>query len=234
MRVEPKITLYCLPYAGGRALSYRDFQAHVSNLILIKPLELPGRGKRVREALLTDSEAMIDDLFDQVQNDGQAYAIYGHSLGTLLAYLLTQRIISAGLPAPRHLFLSGGKAPSVLNAQPPKYKLPKAEFINCVKRLGGIAREILEEPELIDFFEPILRADFQALETYVYHPTTPFDIPMTILHGLADIEIAYQDLLAWQQETRQPIAIKVFQGGHFFIFDHLAQLGQLFNQALIR
>jgi len=228
------INLYCLPYAGGRALSYRDFQAHVSNLILIKPLELPGRGKRVREALLTDSEAMIDDLFAQVQNDGQTYAIYGHSLGSLLAYLLTRRIISAGLPAPRHLFLSGGKAPSVLRDQRARYKLPKHEFINCVKSLGGIPREILEEPELIDFIEPILRADFQALETYVYHPTAPFDIPITILHGLSDIEVAYRDLLAWQQETSQHIDINVFQGGHFFIFDHLAELGQLFNQALIR
>ncbi len=231
------ITLYCLAFAGGRALSYRDFQAHVSNRILIKPLELPGRGIRVREALLTDSEAMIDDLFDQVreQNDGQAYAIYGHSMGSLLAYLLTQRLISAGLPAPLHLFLSGGKAPSVLGSdRQARYKLPKDEFINCVKSLGGIAREILDEPELIDFIEPILRADFQAFETYVYHPTAPFDIPMTILHGLSDIEIAYQDLLPWQQETHQPIAIKQFQGGHFFIFEHLAELGQLFNQALIR
>jgi len=124
--------------------------------------------------------------------------------------------------------------PTWLRNQQARYKLPKAEFINCVKSLGGIPREILEEPELIDFIEPILRYDFQALETYVYHRAAPFDIPITILHGLSDIEAAYQDLLAWQQETRQPIEIKRFQGGHFFIFDHLAELGQLFNQILIR
>ncbi len=39
-----KITLYCLPYAGGHTLSYRDFQAYMAETVLIKPLELPGRG----------------------------------------------------------------------------------------------------------------------------------------------------------------------------------------------
>ncbi len=104
-----KITLYCLPYAGGHSLSYRDFQANVAENILIKPLELPGRGKRIKEPLLTNLETMVDDLFQQIQNElnDKPYAIYGHSMGTLLGYLLTKRILNAGKPAPLHLFVSG-------------------------------------------------------------------------------------------------------------------------------
>jgi surfactin synthase thioesterase subunit len=232
---KPKITLYCLPFAGGRALSYRDFQAQVANFILIKPLELPGRGKRMRESLLTDLDAMVDDVFHQVQNDlnGQPYAIYGHSMGAFLGCLLTQRLVRAGLPAPRHLFLSGRMAPSVVSDKPPKHLLPNECFINYINELGGIPSEILEEAELMDFLMPILRADFQAIETYVYHPTPPFDIPISILHGLADKETTYEELLPWQQETRQPITtIKQFPGGHFFILEQLPQLGQLFSRTL--
>jgi len=111
---NPKITLYCLPFAGGHSLSYRDFQANVDENILIKPLELPGRGKRIREPLLTNLEAMADDVFQQVISDlnGQLYAIYGHSMGAILGYLLTKRLVNAGKPAPLHLFVSGRKTPA--------------------------------------------------------------------------------------------------------------------------
>ncbi|MEN8221480.1 MAG: alpha/beta fold hydrolase [Pseudomonadota bacterium] len=231
---NPKITLYCLPFAGGHTLSYQNFQANVAENILIKPLELPGRGKRIREPLLTNLEAMADDVFQQVISDfnGQLYAIFGHSMGATLGYLLTKRLLNAGKPAPLHLFVSGRKAPSVVDDAPPKYQLPKQEFINQLNELGGLPPELLEDTEVMDFLEPILRADFQAIETYIYQPTSPFDIPISILHGLADKEVAYQDLLPWQQESRQPIAIKTFSGGHFFIFEHLFQLGQLFSRTL--
>jgi surfactin synthase thioesterase subunit len=231
---NPKITLYCLPFAGGHTLSYRDFQANVAENILIKPLELPGRSKRIREPLLTNLEAMADDVFQQVISDfnGQLYAIYGHSMGATLGYLLTKRLVNAGKPAPLHLFVSGRKAPSVVNDEPPKHQRPKQAFLNHINELGGLPPELLEDTEVMDFLEPILRADFQAIETYIYQPSSPFDIPISILHGLADKEVAYQDLLPWQQESRQPIAIKTFAGGHFFIFEHLFQLGQLFSRTL--
>jgi len=232
-----KITLYCLPFAGGHTLSYRDFQTNVAKTILIKPLELPGRGKRIKEPLLTSIEAMADDAFQQIikdLNDGQLYAIYGHSMGALIGYSLTKRILNAGKLAPLHLFFSGREAPSVIDDGPPKYQLPKQEFINYISEIGGIPAGFLGDAELMDFFEPILRADFQAIETYNYQPTSPFDIPITILHGLADTEVAQPDLLPWQQESHQPIAIKSFVGGHFFIFEQLSSLGQLFSRTLTK
>ncbi len=231
-----KITLYCLPFAGGNTLSYRDFQANVAETILIKPLELPGHGKRTREPLLTSLEAMADDVFQQVISDlnGQLYAIYGHSMGATLGYLLTKRILNAGKPAPLHLFFSGREAPAVIDNKLPKHQFPKQDFFNHINELGGLSPGILEHAELMDFFEPIVRADFKALETYIYQPASPFDIPMTILHGLADKEVAYHDLLPWQQESYQPIAIQTFSGGHFFIFDQLSQLGQIFSRTLIK
>jgi len=231
---NPKITLYCLPFAGGHTLSYRDFQANVAETIVIRPLELPGRGKRIREPLLINLESMADDVFQQVISDlnGQLYAIYGHSMGAILGYLLTKRLLNAGKPAPLHLFFSGRKAPSLVDDDSPKHQLPKLEFINYINELGGLSPEILGHTELMDFFEPILRADFQAIETYIYQPASPFDIPITLLQGLADQEVASQDLLAWQQESHQPIAIKTFSGGHFFIFEQLSQLGQFFSRTL--
>jgi surfactin synthase thioesterase subunit len=231
-----KITLYCLPFAGGNALSYRDFKNHIADIIHVKPLDLPGRGKRVKEPLLTNLEAIADDTFRQIKNDinDQPYIVYGHSMGAILGYLLTHRLINADLPPPMHLFFSGRRAPSVVDNKPLKHGLPKADFLSYLKELGGLPNEILEHEELMDFFEPILRADFQAIETYAYQPKPPFDIPMTIMHGLKDKEVVHAELHKWQQETRQPITIKLFAGGHFFIFEHLPDVCRLFSKILLQ
>lgn len=233
---KPKITLYCLPFAGGSALSYRDFNNHVAEFIDLKLIDLPGRGRRIKEPLLTNIEAVVDDILDQIKNEigTKPYAIYGHSMGTLLGYLLTRRLLNLNLPAPAHWFFSGRKAPSIVDNDPPKYKLPKPEFIEMLNQLGGAPPEILAHAELMEFFEPILRADFEAVETYVHVPTSPLNIPLTILYGSNDKETPYAKLLPWQQETGQPISVKEFAGGHFFIFDYLPQLGQLFSETLGR
>jgi surfactin synthase thioesterase subunit len=230
-----KIILYALPFAGGNAISYRAFHAYIPDFILFKPLDFPGRGKRAREPLFTELNAIVEDLFTQIQEEikTQTYAIYGHSMGAQLGYSLTRRILHTGLPAPRHLFFSGRRGPSVANKKPPKHQLPKAEFFSHLRDLGGCPREILEDTMLMDFFEPILRADFKVLETHIHQPVPPFDIPMTILGGLKDDEVTYEDLQAWQCETSQLIKIKQFPGDHFFIFDHSPQLCQLFAQTLM-
>ncbi|MCP4696357.1 MAG: thioesterase [Gammaproteobacteria bacterium] len=232
---KQEIKLYCLPFAGGNALSYRDFQACVDSRILVKPLELAGRGKRIREALFTCLEAMADDVLQQLRDDlnGGAYAIYGHSMGALLGYLLARRLADAALPAPLHLFLSGRRAPSADANKLIRHLLPKDSLIEHINKLGGLHPDILEEAELMDFFEPIFRADFEAVETHVHSPRPPLDIPISVLYGLADNETAGTDLSAWQRETRQPIVIKEFPGGHFFILEHLPQLGRLFSETLL-
>lgn len=236
MLAKPEITLYCLPFAGGNAFSYRHFQAHLADAIQVIALELPGRGRRFKEPLLTAMATMIVDLFLQVQDgikNNNRYAIYGHSMGALLGYELTRYILQANLPPPQHLFFSGRKAPSVANNTPPKHKLPKEAFMKSVKDLGGCPPELLAHQELTDLFEPILRADFQAIETYVYTPSSPVNIPITILHGSDDDEVTYDQLLPWQQETCQQLLIQSFLGDHFFIFEHLAQIGRLLSQTLI-
>jgi len=228
---QPTITLYCLPFAGGNALSYRNFQSYITQQVHVKTLDLPGHGKRMKEPLLSQTETIVEDVFLQIKEDiyHQPYAIYGHSMGALIGYLLTKHIISLKLPEPLRLLVSGKNGPSKINEKEPKHHLPKNIFLDKVNQLGGIPREILEHAELVDFFEPILRADFKAIETYTYQPSSPMNIPITLLHGVNDQEVSESGLQAWQQETLHPVTLKKFNGGHFFIFDHLPQIGQLFS-----
>jgi len=233
MHKPPSATLYCLPFAGGNALSYRALPTYIADNIDLRMLELPGRNKKIREPLATNIDDLVDVLFQEIKAElTSTYALFGHSMGALLVYLLTQRIEAEGLLPPLHLFCSGRRAPSVSTDKIPRHLLPKQEFLAHLDKLGGIPDEVRRHEELMDFFEPIIRADLQANDTYQYLKVPPLNQPMTVLYGLQDEETPPHHILPWQQETRLPVAIKPYPGGHFFIFDHLPQLGQLFSDTL--
>lgn len=230
--MKDKINLYSIPYAGGSFYAYRKFESYMADFIHLITLELPGRGKRFQESLLTDVHAMVEDLFHQIQKSlNEPYAIYGHSLGALLGYLLVKRIVSQGLSKPVHLFFSGRQGPSLIRGRK-LHLLPKKALIEQLILFGGIPDELLREKELIDFFEPIIRVDFKAHETYQYEESQPVSVPLTVLVGLDDKETTYEEALTWQVITTKKITVRQFPGGHFFIFKNLVEITRIFSEQL--
>lgn len=232
-----KINLFCFPFAGGSKYSYRGYAKAAPASLRVIPVELPGRGARFRDPLLTDMDRIVDDVFDQVKNElNEPYAMYGHSMGTVVGYLLTRRILGAALPPPLQLFLSGRGGPSLTDRGPVLHALPRTPFVEKIRELGGCPEEVLRDAELMHFYEPILRADFRALETYAYAETGPFDVPIAVMIG-EDENVTLDEAGAWGAETTQPLLVRSFPGNHFFIFDHEAAImdtvaGQL--QARVR
>ena len=204
----------------------------MADFVNIIPVELPGRGKRISEPLLSDVQSMTDDLFLQIKTPIMLpYAFYGHSLGALLGYLLVKRILHGKLPPPLHLFFSGRAGPSVQDKDKDIYALPKKEFIQKLKEYDGSPREILDDDSIMGFFEPILRADFKAIGSYVYEKSTPFEIPITVMIGDKE-NTTYEEALEWQDETSRGISVRQFPGGHFFIFQHFPEIGKIITHTL--
>jgi len=207
---------------------------HVEAGVHVVPLDLPGRGRRFSEPLLTSLPDMADDVFGQICDRlGGSYAVYGHSLGAWIGYLLVRRIISERLPLPRRLFVSGREGPSVPGREPGRHLLPRPRFIEVLRRFKGTSPEVLENPELMELFEPVLRADIQALDTYPYEKSEPFAVPITVMRG-SEESIPRDDFLRWQEESTKKISFQEFSGDHFFIFSHAAEIGRILSRGLTK
>lgn len=220
------------PFAGGSRYSYNAFRSDMPPFINPVPFDLPGRGGRFREHLLEDMDAMAEDLFQQIQpylKEG-TYAIYGHSMGTALAHLVVLRIIEAQKPLPLEIFLTGRGGPDEPETDN-WHKLPSSAFREKIKKLGGSPQEVLEDESLMDFIEPILRADFKAIETHTYPAFEPFDIPLTVVTGTNE-DISTEGILSWQKITSRPADFRQFPGDHFFIFEHAGALLNIFSGKL--
>ena len=229
-----KANLICFPYAGGSKFSYNKYVGVAPGNLNIIPFELPGRGARFNENLMYDIQSVVEDIFKQIKNNlYDPYAIYGHSMGSLIGYLMTQRIIEEELPPPLHLFFSGGKAPCTLEDEPAAHLYEKEELREELRKMGGIPDRILDNDNLMQFLEPIVRADFQVIDSYRYLPPQQFDIPISLIIGTEEnIDLRQVDL--WQKETALPLMINYFKGDHFFIFDHAKEIMELIDSRLMK
>jgi surfactin synthase thioesterase subunit len=214
------MTLIILPFAGGSQFSFNEM-VYAANAKGIKPVpvEYPGRGKRFTDPLLENIHDIVEDVFLQVKNHlAPPYAIYAHSMGCIVGYLLIHKIMNKGIPLPVHLFFSGCCGPSVVHEMETKHTLQTDEFIEKLRELGGCPEAILEDEQLLNIFLPVIRSDFRAVETYIYKRSSePLKIPISVIIGTED-KVTYEDAKLWQQETNKAIEIFEFKGNHFFIF----------------
>jgi external thioesterase TEII len=226
------IKLFCIPFSGGNAYSYSGFKKYLPDNIELCNLELPGRGKRISEPLLHSIDAMTEDLFQQIKNkiDGR-YVIYGHSLGALLGITLCRYISLEGMDLPFMIFLSGQTAPSLINPDD-TYSMPDNQFINKLREMEGTPEELLTDKSFLQFFLPVVRADFQSISDYHYtSKNIPLNVPMTIMLG-SEENISDEDAAVWQLETDNTISIHRFEGGHFFIFSHTENICNLIAEKI--
>jgi surfactin synthase thioesterase subunit len=220
-----EITLFAIPFAGGSKYSYTVFSKYLPSTIELKAIELPGRGERIAENLVDDIHLLADDVFNQIKASlNKPYIIYGHSMGTLLAYLVMKKITDNGITPPLQVVVSGAAGPSSEERERGRHLLSKSDFKKKLEQYGGSPKEVLENEELFDFFEPILRNDFKVVETYHYTPwDKKMEVPITVLIGLEE-RVSMAEAKLWENETNKNVTVKQFPGGHFFIYEYPAEV----------
>ncbi|WP_225830138.1 thioesterase II family protein [Streptomyces sp. NK08204] len=210
--------LFCLPYAGGSAAAYREWHALAPEHIQICPLELPGRGGRFGELPISRLRPLVDGLAGAVGPYlDRPFAIFGHSMGGLLAFELTRTLRRRGLPLPAHLFVSGRGAPDAPSDRPRIHDAPDAQVMEELRTLGGTPQEVLEDDELMELMLPTLRADFSVLENYEYLDGPPLPVPLTVFGGDADALVSPARLHGWRRQSSGGSQLRMLPGGHFFL-----------------
>jgi medium-chain acyl-[acyl-carrier-protein] hydrolase len=228
-----RLRLFCLPYAGGGATIFRTWPDALPPEVAIFPVQLPGRENRLREPPFTGMLPLVQTLAQVLRPYlTMPFALFGHSMGALMSFELARQLRRAQHPLPRHVFVSGFRAPQLPDPDPPIHALPEAEFIAELRRLNGTPEEVLQNAELMQLVLPALRADFAILETYAYAREAPLECPITVFGGLDDDEMPAEQLAAWREQTRGAFRLHLFPGDHFFIHSARTALLETLSQEL--
>lgn len=227
--------LLCLPFAGGAAAVFRNWPARMGPEITVWPIQLPGRGARLSETPRTRILGLVGEIAEALepQLDGR-YALFGYSLGALVALELARELRARCPSGPVHLFVCARRAPSLPCDEPKVADLPDGEFVEEVRRrYDAMPDEVVREPELLRLLLPSVRADFTMLETYEYARAEPLDCPITALFGSDDPRTRADDLDGWALETRRGFSKHRFDGGHFFFRECEPALTDLVRRTLL-
>lgn len=221
---DARVRLFCLPYAGVGTSRFRAWPELVPPWVEVCPIQLPGREERLHEPAFDAVEPLIDALAQVLQGYlDRPFAIFGCSLGAVLAFELARALRDRRGLTPAHLFVAACAAPQRLNRMQDNLSalLSKEgagpETIALLRSLGILAAPAVTDAEMLAAVWPTLRADVSLLTRYTCREITPLESPITAFGGVEDRGIGREDLAAWHILTSGAFQLVMMPGGHLFM-----------------
>ncbi|WP_447599371.1 thioesterase II family protein [Nitrospira sp. Nam80] len=232
--MKGNIRLFCVPYAGGGPSVFRTWPDEISSDVEIWSVHLPGREARVNEPAIADLRPLIGALSGAIEPYlDRRYALFGHSIGALIAFELAREICRRGRLMPDHLFVSACPAPQLADTDRIS-DLPEHDFINRLQQFNGTPPEVMTHPELMALMVPTLRADFALRDTYRHVTAPPLKCSISAFAGRDDTTVKLEAIEAWREQTGRRFRLWVLPGDHFFLRDARNPLVSIVSRVLLQ
>jgi surfactin synthase thioesterase subunit len=227
--------LVCFPHAGGGPSTFRAWSTVLAPSIEVATVTLAGRANRRHEPFAATLSDAVDDAVDDIERHGDVrpLALFGHSLGAIVAYEAAHELARRGTRRPVHLFVAGSRAPDGRDED--RFPLTDDNIelvVEVERRYGAIPAAVRNEPQLLEMFIPVLRADLRLLTEYDWRPRGPLSIPITVFVGTDDKAGPPQSAPRWSTHTDGEFRDVRLPGDHFFVHSQLQQVAVIVRQAL--
>lgn len=226
-----KYRLFCLPYAGSGASLYAQWYQYVDKEIEVCPIQLPGRENRRNETLCKDMQQIITEITDAIVDLlDKPFAIFGYSMGGILAYELTVKLYERFHVKPKKLFMSAASL----------FRDKKTLEVSCMnerqlteylKATGGVPAEILSNKYFRQEYFPIIQNDYSLVEEYKFgYRKVPCDI--VAFASKEDQEVFYKNIKLLRFFTNN-FEVYHMKGNHFFIRYEYKKIGEMISDIML-
>ncbi|MEC5308287.1 thioesterase II family protein [Bacillus thuringiensis] len=223
------IRIFCFHWAGGNAQFFQKAFEFDDNRYEVCSIELPGRDKSFTHPLYHNMNNLLDDLIEDIGYfiNEKDYAFFGHSMGGLIAYELSNKLKKKGYQSPKYLFLSACNPPSVLTKITGEEISPERLML-----LNGTSNEILEDSELYDIYMPILLADLNIIKSYSFKKEKRVSFPILALVGTEDNLTPVNNMMLWNDYSDDCFNLRDFPGGHLYIKHYYKEVWECIEREL--
>lgn len=217
------------PHAGGAAAAYRAFAAALAaGGADVYVVQYPQRADRLTHPAPETVEQLAAQLFDA--GDWARLGplkLFGHCMGAVIAFEFA-RVAEAKGADVRSLWVSASQAPYTI-AQSPRLPTADAEVVANMVDLGGTDERLLADEDFVDLLVRAVRADYLAFNRYACDDDVRLSADIHTIGGRTDHRISEDMLRQWTTHTGGAFTLSLFDGGHFYINDHIDAVAELVN-----
>jgi medium-chain acyl-[acyl-carrier-protein] hydrolase len=154
------------------------------------------------------------------------YALFGQSLGCLLAFGVARQLRL--LPGVQPCCLLGASAsaphlPVIQWPYPPPKEWTITDLATYLRDVGGTSESVLQNATSLQRLLPRMQVDLAVRASFIYTHEPPLDCPLAIFGGQQDASLSIDELAAWEAQTSAHCSVYRFPGGHFFLHEPATQ-----------
>jgi surfactin synthase thioesterase subunit len=215
---DARVRLFLFPYAGGNTAMYREWPDLFPADVAAQAVQLPGRVDRRSEEPFDAMDPLVEAMCEAftAELDDRPYAVFGHSMGALLAYRLALAMEREGR-APILLGAAGWAPEGFAVPTQEQIELPQEELVEWVVSLGSVPPELYQDPELLAMTMPPTRADLKICVEYA-DDGAAMSCPVVTYTAKEDPLMASDATKSWVPRCSSYLGNCEFPGGHFFIY----------------
>lgn len=220
----PELTVLFLHHAGGSAAGWAPFAEHLPSRWRLLGLDLPARVTAPARTACRSTAEAVERLLPAVAGElSVPYAVFGHSMGALVAYELVRALERRG-STPVWLGVSGMPAPRLVGGGERRDRWEPERLVQFMRELGGIPESAFRLPALVDRMVRTLRGDLAIVDGYRYTDGPPLRTAVSVFSGDADPVADAELVRPWAEQARSEVAFHTWPGGHFYLFDRIAEV----------
>ncbi|MFI5727009.1 thioesterase II family protein [Streptomyces cyaneofuscatus] len=232
-----QIRLFCFPYAGGGASTFRGWAELLPAEVDVYAVQPPGREDRLFETPVDDLAVVLREVVPEIlEFSNEPFSLFGHSLGAVVCWEVARTLRDDHGVEPEHLFLSGCRAlPTLHDGRRDLYALSDHELVTALREMNGTPEEILQNDEFMRLLLPAVRADYAMLSRYRFVRGTAPECGVTVFGGANDPAVSRGQLERWAADLPGGSQTLVLPGDHFFLHSSrvrlLAEIGSRLSSA---
>lgn len=217
------------PHAGGAAAAYRPLANALSaNGVETHLLQYPRRADRLTHPASETLTELADQLYQAADwRQAGPLQLFGHCMGAVVAFEFA-RIAEADGVAVHRLWASAGHDPGTVTEAAPLPDTDEGVLADMVD-LGGTDPRLLDDEDFVELLLIAVHVDYRALNRYSCDPDARIAAGIHAVGGTTDHRVTAAQLRRWESYTRGSFALTTFEGGHFYLNEHLDAVTKLMS-----
>jgi surfactin synthase thioesterase subunit len=217
---DPLLRMVVLHHAGGSHVPFRRWARLLPAGWEACLVDAPGRGHAADAAPMRDMDELVRHLVRELAPlADRPFALFGHSMGAVVGFAVCVELRAMGLPLPVWLGVSAHPGPRTPDRRRTLdlHRLGPVALRTALHRLGGLPQALLDDDELWNRVEPVLRADLEVAERWRPPSVEVLPVPITAFCGHDDPVARLAAMQRWAVHTERFLGVREFAGDHFYV-----------------